>query len=299
MEAKLHPTLTREESKALLHIGGHVKLDESSISQADTFQCFLHNNRAHFTPIMVDKWIESGIKFNPEEGGKRVAHASYVTYPWSIEETTWHRSIQDVKIISQCANVLGIHFENVHFPRNLHLDQYFAKRFPECMSVLEPPCILVLENIGIKPNVEAGLGPPVEWIKQAASMMRKLWPMGKDGKQWGICLDTAHLFATGQPITTEAEMNALTGALDEADVPVKLFHLNGSKSIFNSGIARHADTGSIFDNIWGKDRSGLKRLLEWAMKKRVPLILERPSFNKPPQYASEIARLKKLVGASE
>lgn len=281
-----------------LYLGGHVYLDET-IPEDFSFQCFLHNNRAHFTPIMIQKWTDRGIRFETTTKpplAQRMVHASYPTYPWSSKESTHTDSINDVAIISKCANIIGIQYEVVHFSRNLHLDPTFEERFVECMSVLSPPCVLLFENIGIKPNVEGTIGTPIELVANAVNLMEKLWPNGKKGRQWGICLDTAHMFATGQQLTTKEDMEKVLSICDKNSMPVKAIHLNGCRSDFNSGIDLHTGVGSPLDNIWRKDKSGVKRLLEWVRDKQLVAILERPKFDRPSHYDGEIGMLKKLIG---
>jgi len=176
-------------------------------------------------------------------------------------------------------------------------DPVFPERFVECMKAIEPPCTLLFECIGTRPNTPPEGATPIEWIRSTSKLMEKLWPLATTSR-WGLCIDTAHLFAIGQPLTTKAEAEAVIKAITDANMPVRALHLNGSRSEFNSGVDLHAAIGSPLDNIWGKDTSGVKRILEWAMERRLAVILERPKFNKPSHYLGEETMLKKLIGYS-
>jgi endonuclease IV len=113
------------------------------------------------------------------------------------------------------------------------------------------------------------------------------------GKEWGFCLDTAHAFVQGQPLTTEEDVKLL---LDDAKgVNIRALHLNGSLHPFRSGRDQHASIATPFDYIWGNDRSGLPVLLDWIGENKIPSILERPGTGTVEGYQGEIDRLRKIV----
>ena len=66
----------------------------------------------------------------------------------------------------------------------------------------------------------------------------------------GVCMDTAHMFASGYDIRTREGVEELVESVGAAFAPgtVKLVHANDSKAEFNSSKDRHEHVGE------GKDR---------------------------------------------
>ncbi len=102
-------------------------------------------------------------------------------------------------------------------------------------------------------------------------------------KRIGICLDTCHLFVSGevdirkrssvQQLFTDFEQ--LFGGLE----PLKLIHFNDSKTKFQSKSDRHAPLlqGYIGNSQLEGSEEGLRGLVEQATKWQIPLILETHS----------------------
>lgn len=99
----------------------------------------------------------------------------------------------------------------------------------------------------------------------------------KDNYPCGICIDTAHLFASGRPIHTKDGFDDL---LDEINQKIGLqnlvaVHLNDSMSEFNSKHDRHENIGQ------GKiGDEALARIINHPKLKNIPFILEVPGFEK-------------------
>lgn len=115
----------------------------------------------------------------------------------------------------------------------------------------------------------------------------------------GICVDTAHIFSSGEDISTIkgtknyfTKFHKLIGLNN-----LTLFHINDSKEICNSRKDRHEGLGDGF--IYGKDKGGdllaLKEIYMISKKYSIPMVLETHSggyFNASKdegKYAQEIA----------
>lgn len=102
----------------------------------------------------------------------------------------------------------------------------------------------------------------------------------------GICIDTCHIFASGyhffQYIKT---LNSILTRL-----PINLIHLNDSQCTFGSKVDRHASLGKgyIFDPELGGSKSQLEKIIKWAFKNEVPIILE--TDNSSHQYELSMIR---------
>lgn len=132
-------------------------------------------------------------------------------------------------------------------------------------QALEQPgkAIILLENT-------AGSGQGIGYCFEHLAAIRS---QVDDKRRVGVCLDTAHLFASGYAIHTEAGLESAMKSFDEIVglEHLKLIHLNDSKAAFESRVDRHWHIGEGFI---GKE--GFRRLLRHPAVIQVPMILETP-----------------------
>lgn len=284
-----------EGNRCHLPIGGYIRY-EPTLPDSLTFMTFLTNNHAHYLPTRRQSLEDKGAKpFSKGSTGRRFVHMSYVTVPSSEEAETAKRSIEDIKIASQLANWLGFEALVVHMPRCMHHSPRFIPNYLRCLKACERPCKLLLENMtGCR--VDSRL--PLEVLKDTQDALdgavaeRK--HTGKELAEWEFCLDTCHLFAEGQPMTTEADARQFIR--QASALRVGLIHLNGSMHPFLSRRDQHCRTMSHRDMIWGKDVSGLRLLMRHWIGTRTPIILEREGFTEEWSYNDEVIDLLKLAG---
>ena len=105
----------------------------------------------------------------------------------------------------------------------------------------------------------------------------------------GVCLDTAHVFASGYDLRGKKTIDA---TIKEFDTVIglknlKLIHLNDSLAPFGNKKDRHADIG---DGEIGIDNISL--ILNHSQLKNIPMILETPGDEK--RRKKDIELLKKL-----
>jgi endonuclease IV len=99
-------------------------------------------------------------------------------------------------------------------------------------------------------------------------------------KHLGICLDTCHLFASGQyDLRTIQDIDKLISDVHKSPFPIGLIHLNDSKGPFESRKDRHADIAC--GHIWGQDQECLRYLLSWMKKQSIPSVVETHSPEDP------------------
>ncbi|WP_018289823.1 deoxyribonuclease IV [Verrucomicrobium sp. 3C] len=125
----------------------------------------------------------------------------------------------------------------------------------------EPSIRIALETM-------AGQGSQIGWrLDHLASVLNEL----ADPRHFGLCLDTAHLWAAGYPIATRAGYQNFTRELERLALVERVlaFHLNGSLAPFGSRRDRHGPLGrdtmglAAFGQILGDPRwSGLPMVLE-------------------------------------
>ena len=92
-------------------------------------------------------------------------------------------------------------------------------------------------------------------------------------KDYGLCIDTCHLFAAGYDLSTENGVSALVDNIDShlGLANIKIIHLNDSKGELGSNLDRHyhIGLGKIGEN-------GLRCLVNYNKLSQVPIIMETP-----------------------
>ena len=112
----------------------------------------------------------------------------------------------------------------------------------------------------------------------------------------GICLDTAHIFASGMDIRTAAGLSEALQRLDAACGRGRLvmLHLNDSKMPLGSNRDRHENIG---DGDLGE--AGFRTILNEPAFRGLPGILEVPGYDGAGPDARNIATLRRLSGGEE
>ena len=105
----------------------------------------------------------------------------------------------------------------------------------------------------------------------------------------GLCLDTAHLFAAGHPVHTEAGLQDLVDRLrdDRLLDALALIHLNDSKTPFASGRDQHENPGEGYIG-----KTGLARVVRHPAFASIPFVLEVPGEKGHGPDAVNVARVK-------
>jgi deoxyribonuclease IV len=108
-------------------------------------------------------------------------------------------------------------------------------------------------------------------------------------KSVGVCLDTCHLFASGYDLRDKKTIDELLKKFDQTIGlgKLKVFHLNDSKTPFNSKKDRHADIG--FGEIGQK---AFEIIINHPKLKNINAIIETPEEKL--DYAKTLKLLKQL-----
>lgn len=210
-----------------------------------------------------------------------VAHGAYVDHPWGRAEG--FTAADNIRGEMKIAHEIGAMGVIVHLGKKT-LD-------PQLCDVLRgladlPPAVLRtttlwLETHAAKPDGETTYDDP----RRIVQLRERISQCGDLGLRIGICIDIAHLFSSGYSFRTRAAAKSWLAAAFPAgsDLPPIMFHLNDSASKLASGKDIHAPLCA--GNIWrdyhparGKlpfGDSGLAYVLEWAVSRDIPMILER------------------------
>jgi deoxyribonuclease IV len=144
-------------------------------------------------------------------------------------------------------------------------------------------CSLLLEN-------SAGSGDTLgSRFEQIGALFDQL---GRDARL-GLCLDTAHTFASGYDLRVA---DGLSSAVDEIDRFVgldrlRLVHANDSKVGLGSAVDRHENIGK---GLLGED--AFERMLAHPALGHLPWALEVPGYDDKGPDLQNVLDLKRLAG---
>ena len=135
----------------------------------------------------------------------------------------------------------------------------------------------------------AGMGSHLGWRFEQLARIMDLVPE----HEFGVCLDTCHVFAAGYDLASEAGYGAM---MDEFDrligcEKLRLFHVNDSKKPCGSRVDRHEHVGR---GCIGE--TGFACLMRDARFTAVPKILETPPGEKNADDLRNLALLRRLAG---
>jgi deoxyribonuclease-4 len=115
----------------------------------------------------------------------------------------------------------------------------------------EPVTVLLENSAGQKNSIGGKFEDLREILDQLGS-----------GKEYGVCLDTCHTFASGYDLRTKASVEETLEAFD---------NLNDSKGPVGSGLDRHEHIG-----LGAIGAAGMAALLNHKAIKGLPIIMETP-----------------------
>lgn len=193
------------------------------------------------------------------------AHNAYVCSPWNGSK----KSIDFIKTQLDRCHELGLFGLVVHLPKN-----DIKSVMDTLQTIQHDNTMIYLEIPSVKPDPNKSWETP-ERINLLCREIRKL----KLQHKFKICVDTAHLFASGYDISTKEQAEEWLSSIKYPKM-IGLIHLNESAVKLGNGRDVHAEIGHGL--IWGdlKDKnkvkkSGLLPFLNFAIKHEVPMILER------------------------
>jgi apurinic endonuclease APN1 len=173
-----------------------------------------------------------------------------------------------------------------------HVGSSKARTFEDCVEEVtdrmntilaksDPKSILVIET-------NAGQGNNIgDTFEEVAALLKGI----KDKDRIGVCLDTAHTFASGYDLVDKGAK----AIIDEFDKIVglkylKAIHCNDSKTALNSRVDRHENIG------FGKiGEEPFRKLLHLPELKNIPFILEVPGIEGGGPDLPNVEKLKALA----
>lgn len=108
----------------------------------------------------------------------------------------------------------------------------------------------------------------------------------------GVCLDTCHLYSAGYDLSTPQKLQAFLAEFEKqiGIDKLKVFHLNDSKDLFNSGRDRHENIGQGAIPL-----EEFEVILKHSQLNKLPFIIETPGFDNKGPDKKNLDILKKLI----
>lgn len=235
------------------------------------FQIFSRNPRGWTAkPVSHDevqlfrnKLAASGIEKNSV-----VVHMPYLPNLSGPEGEFYRKSVQTLTEEVHRCNALGIPYLVIHLGSHMGrgsksgIDQ-LVKAITSASSKCGSGLAILLENSAGQKN---SIGGTFEELRLILDRLG-------NSKEFGVCIDTCHLFASGYDLRTEADVEIMfkkfkdTVGLKE----LKIVHLNDSRGRLGSNLDRHEHIGLGSIGI-----EGLASFLSLGQIQVLPIIMETP-----------------------
>ncbi|HEU4963512.1 MAG TPA: deoxyribonuclease IV [Bacilli bacterium] len=253
-------------------------VNESIGYEADTFMIYTRSNRGgKARPIENFNREEAYELMKAHNLANPVVHAPYLINLASPKEETWTYGIDLLREDIARTSYLGI--KQIVFHPGAHTGagaEFGIKRIAEGLNEIltgDEDVTVCLEGMA---GDGSKLGSVFEELAEIISLV-------KHQEKMGVCLDTCHLYSAGYDI-----VNDFDGVMQKFDDTVgldrlKVWHINDSKTPFNSRKDRHENIGE--GSIGGE---AIRRIVHHEVAKDKPCILETPEG----KYRDEIAFLR-------
>lgn len=268
--------------------GVHLALERGKSVGCNAVQLFVKSsNQWRAKPLTGDEtslFREKAKLYNP---GFIVAHSSYLINIASPEKELLGKSRDALLVEVERCEALGIPWLVLHPGSHRGAGEEAG-----IAAVAESLDLVFGRTKGYKNTIlletTAGQGQTLgRTFEELAAMRERV----KDKERVGFCYDTCHTFSAGYDISTKAKYESVFGALDRTLglSNLKAFHLNDSKTPFDSRKDRH--------EMIGKGEIGIepfRMLVNDPRFRKIPMILETPKGPDLKEDVENLALLRSL-----
>lgn len=204
-------------------------------------------------------------------------HSTYFSLPWKGKTSAINHIIDQLNTVAEIdvnGNTRGL---VVHLPKDK------PEVIVDAMKKFKHTVPIILEMTSVKSDPERTYETP-EKLNKLCSLLGDI--------NYGICIDTSHIWAAGEDVRTKAYLDNWFSRLKYPN-KIHLIHLNGSSNDMGSGKDTHIVPFTETDKIWHGieyNNSGVKSVIEFCKKYKVPVIMEINRGDK-----NEILKMKKLL----
>jgi len=261
-----------------MQIGCHVSasgsvdkaIDNAVERNCSAFQIFTRSPRSWHAKDLTKEVIDafkSKLKDSKIDRFATCAHMPYLPNLATPKDDAFEKSVNTlINEVERCAQ-LGIPYLVTHLGSHLGTgEEAGIKKLVEALTKAgqtKNDVMILLENTAGQKN---SVGSD---FKQLGEIFKQLKP----GKKFGVCLDTCHAFVAGYDLRTAdkvketfKEFNKHVGIEN-----LKILHLNDARGEIGCNLDRHYHLG-----LGGIGEEGIKSVVKFANKKKIPIILETP-----------------------
>lgn len=267
----------------------HLAIDRALAIECECLQIFVGSPRQWRAVIYADHEIELFVRKRRASGlDPLVAHAAYLVNLAAPDPLVHRRSIAALTYATQTIERLEGLATITHLGSRVQSSWRDAlRRITTALSTAlaaSTRAMILLEN-----SVGAGgqVGGKLAELREVLAAMR--WH-----RRLGICLDSAHLFATGWDLRTPQGVKDFVKEFDrEIGLQwLRAWHLNDSATPLGSHLDRHENIGE------GQiGRRGFSALVHHPAFRHLPAFIETPGFERDGPDRKNLIVLKRLRGA--
>lgn len=271
--------------------GPGLAIDRALSVDCTALQVFVKNNMQWFAKPFPEKelalWRE-----HPERArlGAIFGHTGYLINLAAKDPATHEKSQRSLEEELVRADQLGLPFLVLHPGAHLGVgEEAGLEKVAKTLDAIFAKLPDVRTRVALE--ITAGQGSCLGYrFEHLAAIIAQV----QQPDRLVVCLDTAHLFAAGYDIATEAGFRGVMREFDRVVGKERLaaFHLNDSKTGLGSRVDRHEAIG--------KGKIGLEPfrvLMNQARYRGIPKVLETPKGKDLQEDRANLATLRGLVEA--
>jgi len=261
-----------------MQVGCHVSASGSIDKSVDNaverdcsaFQIFTRSPRSWHAKDLTKEVIDafkSKLKASKIDRFATCAHMPYLPNLATPKDDAFEKSVNTlINEVERCAQ-LGIPYLVTHLGSHLGTgEEAGIKKLVEALTKAgqtKNDVMILLENTAGQKN---SVGSD---FKQLGEIFKQLKP----GKKFGVCLDTCHAFVAGYDLRTADKVKETFKEFDKhvGIENLKILHLNDARGEIGCNLDRHYHLG-----LGGIGEEGIKSVVKFANKKKIPIILETP-----------------------
>jgi deoxyribonuclease IV len=270
------------------HCSGGIKkaLDRAGDLDVDALQLFVQSPRAWRFPEHDPKDLEAFRERRVELGiGAVLVHAVYLVNLASPKDEFYEKSLVTMSSTMDAACAIGADGVVFHVGSHLGagLEVGLARAVPAIEQILErcsDTTWLLMEN-------SAGAGGT---IGRSLDELVALFDACGRHERLGVCLDSCHLWVSGDDVTDRKVLDALVEELDARIGLDRLraLHVNDAQAPLGSNRDRHANM------LEGEMGEGLGTFLAHPAFQELPAVMEVPGPDGHGPDAAEMSKLREL-----
>ena len=261
-----------------MQVGCHVSASGSIDKSVDNaverdcsaFQIFTRSPRSWHAKDLTKEVIDafkSKLKDSKIDRFATCAHMPYLPNLATPKDDAFEKSVNTlINEVERCAQ-LGIPYLVTHLVSHLGTgEEAGIKKLVEALTKAgqtKNDVMILLENTAGQKN---SVGSD---FKQLGEIFKQLKP----GKKFGVCIDTCHAFVAGYDLRTAEKVKKTFKEFDKhvGIENLKILHLNDARGELGCNLDRHYHLG-----LGGIGEEGMKSVVKFANKKKIPIILETP-----------------------